>query len=124
MVLLNATNDPPTQEVCKVNYIPAKNVLSPKGSFHLVRVLSDPGPSTDDAGKVSYACGFWEGRPVIVTRWNGSDEFPIGNPQSRGLPVWFVIDDNLYPFLVPFFEKIAPGHVEFLRGFLALKQAA
>jgi len=25
-------------------------------------------------------------------RWNGdNDENPIGNPQSRGLPTWFVV---------------------------------
>ena len=28
-------------------------------------------------------------------RWNGdNDDNPIGNPQSRGLPTWFIVPDN------------------------------
>ena len=27
-------------------------------------------------------------------RWNGSDQNPIGNPQSRGLPTWFIVPDQ------------------------------
>ena len=103
-----------------MSYIAAKDVLSPKANLHLVRVLLDPGPS-----KVAYACAFWDGRPVLLTRWNGNDANPIGMPQSRGISTWFVIGDDLYPFLIPYFERVAPMHVEFLKGFMTLaKQAA
>jgi hypothetical protein len=104
-------------------YVKAKDVLSPKGSWQLIRVLRDPGPSKDSDYKVSWALGFWGGRPVIVSRWNGTDRSPIGMPQSRGLPIWYVHDDDSYPSLVPYLEKIAPDHAQFLQGFLALKQA-
>jgi hypothetical protein len=106
-------------------YIPAKDVVSPKDMLKVIRVLSDPGPSTDSIGVVSYAAGFWEDRPVILSRWNGTnDGNPIGTPQSRGLPVWFVLDDNMYSFVSQFLDQIAPQHSEFLRGFLALKLPA
>jgi len=29
-------------------------------------------------GKVLWAIGFWHDRPVIASRWNGSDKAPIG----------------------------------------------
>jgi hypothetical protein len=70
------------------------------------------------------AVGFWEGRPVIVSRWNGTDERPVGMPQSRGLPIWYVHEDASYPWLVPYLDSIAPESSQFLRGFLALKDAA
>jgi hypothetical protein len=37
----------------------------------------------------------WEGKP----RWNGGSEDPrfpgIGNPQSRGVPTWFILPDEV-----------------------------
>jgi hypothetical protein len=39
----------------------------------------------------------WDGDPVMALRWNGGSDdsrFPgIGNPQSRGVPTWFVLPD-------------------------------
>jgi hypothetical protein len=29
-------------------------------------------------------------------RWNGSGENPLGNPQSRGIPTWFIIPAGDY----------------------------
>lgn len=104
-------------------YIAAKNVVSPKSSWKMIRVLHDPGPATDTVGKTSWAVGFWDGRPVIVSRWNGSDKYPIGSPQSRGLPIWHVQEDASYEHLVPYLKKLAPQHAGFLDGFLALKAA-
>jgi hypothetical protein len=86
----------------------------------LVRVLRDGGP-----GEHSYALAFWDGRPVLMGRWNGTDEAPIGNPQSRGLATWFVLDDHSYPALTPFLLGIIePQNREFLLGFLAMKDGA
>ena len=28
---------------------------------------------------------------VLAMRWNGTDDNVIGNPQSRGLPTWFIV---------------------------------
>jgi hypothetical protein len=27
-------------------------------------------------------------------RWNGTEDYPLGNPQSRGLPTWFIVPDQ------------------------------
>jgi hypothetical protein len=105
-------------------YIAAKDVDSPRGSWQLVRVIYDAGPSTAGKFNYSYAAGFWEGRPVLVGRWNGTDKAPVGFPQSRGLAVWHVLDDANdpgYEFELAKLDKIAPQHSQFLRGFLALK---
>lgn len=41
---------------------------------------------------MAVALGRWEDVPVIAMRWNGTDDNPVGHPQSRGLPTWFIID--------------------------------
>ena len=28
-------------------------------------------------------------------RWNGEPSSPLGNPQSRGIPTWFIVPDEL-----------------------------
>lgn len=69
-----------------VAHIPPNRVLSPKRNWVLVTVLVDEGE-----GGVALALGRWDGDPVLAIRWNGTPDRPIGNPQSRGLPTWFVI---------------------------------
>jgi hypothetical protein len=49
-------------------------------------VLEDRGPNN-----VSLAVGRWDGNPVLAMRWNGGPGSPVGNPQSRGLPTWFIV---------------------------------
>jgi hypothetical protein len=46
-----------------------------------------------DRGKrqAAVAIGRWDGEPVLAMRWNGTDDNVIGNPQSRGLPTWFIV---------------------------------
>ena len=104
-------------------YKPAKDVHSPRDSLQLIRVLSDPGPSKPDKFVCSWALGFWEDRPVILTRWNGTDAAPVGTPQSRGLPVWHVMDDALYDDLAAMLAKHFPQHAEFIRMFLSMRAA-
>ena len=68
-------------------YISATAVISPKKHWSLIAVLEDKGPR--DA---ALALGRWDNDPCLAMRWNGdNDENPIGNPQSRGLPTWFVV---------------------------------
>lgn len=66
--------------------IPATQVISPKAHWGLIDVLDDRGPED-----VAIALGKWDHQPVLAMRWNGSEENHIGNPQSRGLPTWFVL---------------------------------
>lgn len=61
-------------------------VRSPREHWTLIEVLYD---GADDPGD-SLAVGEWDGARRLAARWNGGPK-GIGNPQSRGLPTWFVI---------------------------------
>ena len=63
-------------------------VRSPKAHWTLIDVLYNGGD--DDH---SLAIGEWDQRRVLAARWNGNSAKEIGNPQSRGLPTWFVLPD-------------------------------
>jgi hypothetical protein len=41
-------------------------------------------------------------------RWNGDENNVIGNPQSRGLPTWFIIPDEFRQVILARLEEIAP----------------
>lgn len=73
------------------NYIPPDKVVSPRKSWSLITVLIDQGEAKPDEGRYSLAIGRWDSEVRLAMRWNGSKESPIGNPQSRGLPTWFIV---------------------------------
>lgn len=75
-------------------YTPPDTVLSPKGSVSNLRVLMDTG---EDGWSI--AALQWEGKERLGVRWNGNPTNPIGNPQSRGIPTWFVLPDELAALL-------------------------
>ena len=60
----------------------------------LIDVLDDRG-----AGSHSIAIGEWDGDRVLAMRWNG-DAGGLGNPQSRGIPTWFVVPGDYNAKLV------------------------
>ena len=71
-----------------VSYVRPEEVLSPKSSVGgILEVIHDPGEN-----RMSVARILWEEEERIATRWNGSDEQPLGNPVSRGHATWFVVD--------------------------------
>src|SRR5258708_3692924 len=73
-----------------------------------MRVILDRGP-----GDCAYALGEWDGDRRIGFRWNGNDNNPIGNPQSRGLPTWTMLDEQSHQALIsmlPDDEKILARH--------------
>ena len=76
------------------DYIKPEDVRSPKSHWRLIRVLHDGGPS-----QWSVAEGQWDDGGiwvnVLAIRWNGGPGAKIGNPQSRGLPTWFIIPEKL-----------------------------
>jgi hypothetical protein len=78
-----------------MGYIQPREVISPKAFWRLEEVLLDRG-----AGNCAYASGLWDGRPRIGFRWNGDDSNPIGNPQSRGLPTWTMLDPELHEAVI------------------------
>ena len=65
------------------------NVRSPKEHWQLIDVLFDGGPDG-----FSLALGEWDHERVLAIRWNGA-EGELGSPQSRGLPIWFILPDVL-----------------------------
>ena len=76
------------------DYIRPEDVRSPKRHWRLIRVLHDGGP-----GQWSVAEGQWDNGDrwdtVLAIRWNGATGAEIGNPQSRGLPTWFILPEEL-----------------------------
>jgi hypothetical protein len=76
-------------------YITADKVTSPMKRWSLVRVLESGDQEDSSDQRVAIALGTWEGDPVLGMRWNGSEDHPIGSPQSRGLPTWFIIPRRL-----------------------------
>ncbi len=76
-----------------MSYIPPSLVLSPKASISDLRVLHDGG-----AGNWALASMKWNGDPAYGMRWNGSSHKEgsiVGNPQSRGIPTWFILPDGI-----------------------------
>jgi hypothetical protein len=82
------------------NYISPEKVHSPKAHWQLIEVLLDRGE-----GQCAYALGKWDGRSRIGFRWNGKKDNPIGNPQSRGLPTWAILDENLHDAVIALLPK-------------------
>jgi hypothetical protein len=77
----------------KKKYVHPSDVISPKQHLNLIAVLDDEGPGE---GNSAMALIRWDNKLALAMRWNGDDEDenPIGNPQSRGVPTWFVVPDK------------------------------
>ena len=100
-------------------HIPPDKVISPKNSWRLVDVIIDKGPED-----CAYSIGMWDSERRIGFRWNGSDDkdkSPLGNPQSRGLPTWTILDPDLHQAVVKLVEKLNPNKASIVRAFLAMK---
>ena len=75
-----------------------EEVTAPRLRWKLIKVLykGDPSdPEKHDPEGYSIALGMWDDVPCLAVRWNACEERPAGNPQSRGLPTWFVIPKEL-----------------------------
>jgi hypothetical protein len=72
-----------------MTYIPPSDVKSPKASWVLLDVIYNGG-----AGEHAVAVGEWDERRVLAMRWNGHGDNAIGNPQSRGIPTWFILPER------------------------------
>jgi hypothetical protein len=78
-----------------MTYVFPSEVHSPKAHWRLIEVLLDRGE-----GQCAYALGKWDGESRIGFRWNGTKDSPIGNPQSRGLPTWTMLDQGLHEAVI------------------------
>ena len=91
-------------------YTPPTQCHSPRKYWTLLKVLEDRG-----ANQTSLAIGRWNDKPCLAIRWNGSDSDPIGNPQSRGLPTWFVLPDHLTDIIL---QSLPPSDRALARNFI------
>jgi len=76
-------------------YITPDKVTSPRRMWTLIRVLETGDKPDSHGNRVAICIGKWEGETVLGMRGNGDEDSPIGNPQSRGLPTWFIIPRRL-----------------------------
>jgi hypothetical protein len=107
------------------SYIRPADVHAPRRHWSLVHVLFDGGEAIENnLSPSSLAIGRWDNKPVLAMRWNGNKENPLGNPQSRGLPTWFVIPDQHWKQILqtePY--RFSDDKVRFALNFLESKRA-
>ncbi len=76
-----------------MSYIDPKTVLSPKGMIKELDIVFDGGENSWSLARMK-----WDNFPAIAMRWNGGSQHgapSIGNPQSRGVPTWFVLPEEV-----------------------------
>jgi hypothetical protein len=108
-----------------VDYIKPSDVHAPKRHWSLVTVLFDGGEMTEEnqLAASSLAIGRWDSRPVLAMRWNGSRDNPLGNPQSWGLPTWFIVPEQHWKQIVQTEHfKFSDDKINFVRDFLDSKR--
>lgn len=90
-----------------------EDVVAPKLHWSLIKVLHKGSPEEH-----SIAVGKWDNDPCLAIRWNACEWRPVGNPQSRGLPTWFILPDDLVDAVL----GTLPSDVQaFARNFLPAK---
>jgi hypothetical protein len=106
------------------SYIKPADVHAPKRHWSLVHVLFDGGEGTENnLSPSSLAIGRWDNKPVLAMRWNGNKENPLGNPQSRGLPTWFILPEQHWKQILetePY--KFSDDKITFALNFLESKR--
>lgn len=90
-----------------MTWVRPEDARSPKSHWRLHRVLLDKG-----AGEAAYALGQWQDmdgqwRPRLAVRWNGTDEKPAGNPQSRGMPTWTMLDNEIHEAVLDALSRVS-----------------
>jgi len=95
-----------------MSYIKPDEVISPRANWRLVDVILDRGEED-----CAYAIGMWDNRRCIGFRWNGTDDRPLGNPQSRGLPTWTILDRKLHPAVIRLIKKENRGKLQIAQAF-------
>lgn len=77
-------------------YFDPNQVQSPKASVgkNSVKVIHNGGEWNKDDSWSGWSVAEleWEGSPSVGCRWNGNGN-NVGNPQSRGVPTWFILPD-------------------------------
>jgi len=87
------------------DYITPDQVTSPRRNWRLIRVLEDGAQADSFGNRVAVSIGTWDNHPALGMRWNGRKGRRIGNPQSRGLPTWFIIPKRLHEAVIETLSK-------------------
>lgn len=90
-------------------YIDPRLVISPKGRISDLNVVLDEGE-----GKYSVTFLTWDGDKSVGVRWNGTADNPMGNPQSRGIPTWFILPKEIASAF--FREMLQSGKISDLKA--------
>jgi hypothetical protein len=93
------------------SYIKPDKVISPRRHWTLLVVL-DPGNEEE----LALSIGRWDNNPCLGIRWNGTKDNPLGNPQSRGIPTWFIIPAGNYSNAI--IESLSTEKKQMARNFL------
>jgi hypothetical protein len=87
---------------------PPELVLSPKGRLKELKVVYNGGKSSWSLARM-----LWDGKKAVGIRWNGGSEdkcFPgIGNPQSRGVPTWFILPEEVEDVVLELVKTMKKG---------------
>ena len=94
-------------------YTKPQDAKSPRANWTLIDVLYDGGP-----GQHAVSIGEWDGVRRLGMRWNGTDEQPAGNPQSRGIATWFVLPPGVYDAVI--IEKMPESKQVIAKALLGL----
>lgn len=90
-----------------MSYIDPSKVISPKNHVSNVEAVYDTGPQQESWSVATFD---WNDTPVVGIRWNGEPGEGVGTPpQSRDLPTWFVVPDELSAVVREVAEKLARG---------------
>ena len=93
-----------------MSYIHPEMVVSPKNAVSDLQIVYD-----GKEGSWSLATLKWNERSAVGIRWNGGSSdtrFPgIGNPQSRGVPTWFILPDDLQDIALKKAKELATTEV-------------
>jgi hypothetical protein len=87
------------------DYITPDKVTAPQQRWHSIKILEDGAEEDSHEERVAIAIGTWDGNKVLAMRWNGNKDWPIGSPQSRGLPTWFIIPKRLNEAIIGILSK-------------------
>jgi hypothetical protein len=97
-----------------------EDVHAPKKHWSLIAVLEDNVKDERSGHTCALAVGRWDTQPVLGMRWNGHENQPLGNPQSRGLPTWFIVPSQFNEAVLKM-GGLSPDKVRLARTFLPEK---
>jgi hypothetical protein len=85
------------------DYCDPKTVDGPKKLVSNVHVIYDGGAEQSSVAELD-----WEGEPAVGIRWNGDRDQPLGSPQSRGHPFWFLVPKEFEDVVLRRARELAP----------------